>query len=58
MNSVMHLAFGFLGVATLGLLVSHSGQAVQLAQGTAGAFAGLLNTVMLNNQYGNSFSGT
>lgn len=56
MNSAMHLAFGFLGVATLAMLVSHSTQAVQLAQGTASAFGGLLNTVMLQNNYGNAFS--
>lgn len=56
MNSVMHLAFGFLGVATLAMLVSHSKQAVELAQGSASAFGGLLNTVMLQNNYGNAFS--
>jgi hypothetical protein len=52
----MHLAFGFLGVATLAMLVSHADQAVTLEKGTASAFGGLLSTVMLQNQYGNAFS--
>lgn len=54
-KDLTHIAFALIGVATIALLVSHADETVKIAKGGAGAFAGLLGVVTLQNGYSNVF---
>lgn len=56
MKDLTHLAFAFIGVATLALLVGHADDSVKLIKGAGGTFAGLLGVVSLQNNYSNVFN--
>lgn len=52
-RDITEIAFAFIGVATVALLVSRSRDTVDLIDAGVGGFDRLLRTVTLQNQYGN-----
>lgn len=55
-RDLFEIASLLIGVSVIALLVGHSKQTVEVAQGTASAFGGLLRIVTLQNPYGNPLS--
>lgn len=52
-RDIFEIASLLIGVSVIALLVGHSKQTVEVAQGTASAFGGLLRIVTLQNNFGN-----
>ncbi len=56
LKDLSHIAFAFIGVSVITLLVSHADDSVKLIKGGASAFGGLLGIVTLQSNYQNLFS--
>lgn len=55
-RSLTEIAMAFIGVGAIALLVSHASGASQLTKAVGDTFNGLLQTVTLQNQFGNAFA--
>lgn len=56
MRDTTQIALTLAGIALVALLVSHSKETVDIVKGVGGTYAGLLQTVTLQNNYSNVFS--
>jgi hypothetical protein len=56
-RDLSEIAMALIGVATIALLVSRSGDTVKVINAGTSGFAGLLRTVTLQNGYNNPMAG-
>lgn len=54
-KDLTQIAFAFISVATIALLVGHSSDTVNIIKAGGSTFNGLLSTVMLQSNYNNAF---
>lgn len=56
-RDISEIAAALISVALVALLVSHASGVKTIVESVGGTFGGLLNTVTLQNSYGNVFGG-